>query len=172
MDRTSNIYLITNSVDDDWYVGCTINSLAQRWKGHVKSTSLCPLLRAKIAELGRSAFHIQLLEITQDGAEAEARWYDFYVERGMGRTLNSRRPRTYPLPTPERNARISATRSGQKMQPMSDQHRTLIRQALQGRRPPVASMRRICKDCGMESHPGAMGHHFRKTGHSALLAKD
>jgi len=107
------IYLV--SAPGYWYVGQTRRTLAQRFRDHKRPDNGCGRLRDKMQELGSDAFTIELLqEVTRDAHEAELRWYRYLIENGRGQTLNGCTPGAYPDPTPERNAKISASHTGMR----------------------------------------------------------
>lgn len=66
MDMNGRVYLVTNVLTRDQYVGQTIRSVAVRWKEHLRlsrSASECHLHRA-IRKYGTENFSIELLENT------------------------------------------------------------------------------------------------------------
>jgi hypothetical protein len=130
MSSSAEIYLVTNSVDDDWYVGRTRIGASNRFRGHRSASSKCPKLRDKIQQLGPDAFTVHILESGMaDPHEAELRWYHHYLDRGIGRTLNSCEPGRWTEPTPERNAKIGVAHRGRVL---SDDHKTKISIARSG----------------------------------------
>jgi hypothetical protein len=129
LSRRYDIYLITNSVDDYWYVGSTVRGAKRRFREHVLGSG-APRLTAKIQELGVEAFSQAVVEIGQGSPlEAEQRWYDFGVECGAGHPLQYR-PYTWQEQTVESKAKISASLTGRER---TSEHRANLSSSLTGR---------------------------------------
>lgn len=78
MDKKFRIYLITNKVNGMQYIGCTSQSITERFKQHeydVKRTT--DLLHSAMGEYGIANFDVELIEddISVDRAEEAERFY-------------------------------------------------------------------------------------------------
>ena len=70
--KHGKIYLVTNSADDKVYVGCTYQSLAERWREHKKDYKRgSSLFYRHMQTLGRNRFKIELIKL----APTISRWH-------------------------------------------------------------------------------------------------
>ena len=70
--KNGKIYRVTNSVDDMVYVGCTYQSLAERWHEHKKDYRRgSSLFYRHMQALGRNKFKIELIKL----APTISRWH-------------------------------------------------------------------------------------------------
>ena len=70
--KHGKIYCVSNSVDDMIYVGCTYQSLAERWREHKKDYKRgSSLFYRHMQALGRNKFKIQLIKL----APTISRWH-------------------------------------------------------------------------------------------------
>ena len=70
--KHGKIYLVTNSADDRVYVGCTYQSLAERWREHKKDYKRgSSLFYLHMQNLGRNRFKIELIKL----APTISRWH-------------------------------------------------------------------------------------------------
>ena len=70
--KNGKIYRVTNSVDDMVYVGCTYQSLAERWHEHKKDYKRgTSLFYRHMQALGRHKFKIELIKL----APTISRWH-------------------------------------------------------------------------------------------------
>ena len=77
--KNGKIYLVTNSVDDMVYVGCTYQSLAERWHEHKKDYRRgTSLFYRHMQSIGRNKFKIELIKL----APTISRWHLENVEFG------------------------------------------------------------------------------------------
>lgn len=143
-ERTSLVYVVTNSANGKRYVGQTHLTLAARWKAHVTAArgphAFCRLLYAAIRKYGHEAFSIQAVEVMPPGSTqadldaAEQRQiaaigtlsphgYNLLAARGgRGIASDSTRARMSVAKkgrkhTPEHAAKIGAANRGRKANP-------------------------------------------------------
>jgi group I intron endonuclease len=95
------IYLITNKITGEMYVGQTINKLKERWWGHCAKTIACPRLYYAIKKYGKDQFYIDQID---SGSS--------YVELGIKEVywiakLNTLSPNGYNLTTGSKLCKIS-----------------------------------------------------------------
>ncbi len=77
--KNGKIYRVTNSVDDMVYVGCTYQSLAERWHEHKKDYRRgSSMFYHHMQDLGRNKFKIELLKL----APTISRWHLENAEYG------------------------------------------------------------------------------------------
>ncbi len=77
--KNGKIYRVTNSVDDMVYVGCTYQSLAERWHEHKKDYRRgSSKFYHHMQDLGRNKFKIELLKL----APTISRWHLENAEYG------------------------------------------------------------------------------------------
>ena len=70
--KHGKIYCVSNSVDDMIYVGCTYQSLAERWREHKRAYKRgSSLFYRHMQALGRNKFKIQLIKL----APTISRWH-------------------------------------------------------------------------------------------------
>jgi len=70
--KHGKIYCVSNSVDDMIYVGCTYQSLAERWREHKKDYKRgSSLFYRHMQSLGRNRFKIELIKL----APTISRWH-------------------------------------------------------------------------------------------------
>ena len=70
--KHGKIYCVSNSVDDMIYVGCTYQSLAERWREHKKDYKRgSSLFYRHMQKLGRNRFKIELIKL----APTISRWH-------------------------------------------------------------------------------------------------
>ena len=89
-DRNHVIYLATNQVTDESYIGITVvtgraykKSAQQRWLGHVYRAEIEQAelpLSANIRYYGTGAFIVQILEVVRGKANAHAREFELIRE--------------------------------------------------------------------------------------------
>jgi hypothetical protein len=145
-------------------------------------------LSQKIQELGEDAFSVEVLESdVSDRLEAERRWYDLYLERGEGETLNGGRPSVFPEITPEVRVRMSVAHLGIKQSPEhvanrakamlgnknsvgrehSPETRAKMSRSHRGKPLAVNEIKVQC-ECGMVTNPGNLAQHCAARGHHAI----
>lgn len=140
------IYLIEGP--DCWYVGSTVRGAHKRFAEHMRSQGHAPLLEQQLSELGVDAFTLTILDDNAaDRIEAERYWYDCMLDEHAGQTLNSHRPWTFAEPTPERNAKISASKKGV---PQSPEHRAKIGEVQRGRKQSIET--RAKRSAALKGH--------------------
>ena len=77
--KNGKIYRVTNSVDDMVYVGCTYQSLAERWHEHKKDYRRgSSIFYRHMQDLGRNKFKIKLIKL----APTISRWHLENAEYG------------------------------------------------------------------------------------------
>jgi group I intron endonuclease len=127
----SCVYLITNLVNDKYYVGKTIHTAERRWKEHVSaahhrgSAEARYPLHCAIRKYGAAAFSVQVLSESGDTNKLERLWIEVLdaTHRGYNLTLGGegvvplpemRRTHAAPMNTPEANAKKVAFHTGRK----------------------------------------------------------
>ena len=159
MSCSYEIYLITNTVDEDWYVGATRKGAPARFKTHLRGQGGAPTLAAKIQKLGTKVFQQIVLEVgVGDVHEAERRWYDFCVATRSGKPLQII-PGQYPIHTPELNAKISQALTGHKV---NNETRSRMSESAKKRH----DLWFECFECGWVGNKGESQDHERETCHT------
>lgn len=152
----TNVYLITNVVNNNMYVGITDSSIEERLKQHInesrKSGAKRVLQRAIIAH-GANNFQIKLLETFEQrtiALQREKFWINLFKAQGHilynstdggedgklsadTKLLISQRTKE-AMQSPSVKARIRASRLGRKRGPMSAETKQKISQANKGRK--------------------------------------
>ena len=98
MSKTGFIYKLTNTIDDEFYVGSTTTDIEQRLKNHLRCFQINKhsKLYSKMNDIGFDKFHIEEIESVpfEDKYELYAR-ENFYIKE-LNPPLNMR-------PAPDRN---------------------------------------------------------------------
>ena len=88
MDKLSNIYKISNDVNNLVYIGQTVLSIYQRFQEHVAAAKLytrspekkVSVISKAISQIGYEHFTVSLIEtcLFSDAGEREAYWIQYY----------------------------------------------------------------------------------------------
>ena len=134
MNKSFRIYLITNKVNGMQYVGCTSQSVAERFKQHtydVKRTT--DMLHTAMGEYGITNFDVELIEdnIPTEKAEEAERYYielynTYYLNgHGYNMTIGGHGTIGYKF-TQEDRAKISNIHKGRKFSAERNEYLRII----------------------------------------------
>lgn len=136
------IYKITNKINGKCYIGQTTESMAKRWKRHIKKTSHCTALKNAILKYGSENFTIEEISKAENLTQLNLLESEFIIK------FNTLSPNGYnmtsggenPAATDDVRKRLSELNSGENHPRFGKKHavesKEKISQSLKGRLQP------------------------------------
>jgi group I intron endonuclease len=126
------IYKITNLVNQKVYIGQTIYSLEQRWRGHCYESSNCRKLKNAIKFYGKESFSVEQIDFAENLEslnKKETHWIQFYNSVELGYNLNFGGDNK--AHSEESKRKMSESRLGRKL---SEKQKQALRDSNKGRK--------------------------------------
>lgn len=126
------VYLVTNKITGQRYVGQTTSDLADRWSTHCSESSRCSALRDAITAHGADSFSLETLFMAESLEELCSKEREFIID------LNTLHPNGYNLntggtrPVFSEESKRKMSESASKRRPISEKTRSKLRSRMVG----------------------------------------